>query len=161
MPTLTFHPLDVGRTIRSGSCRRELSLAAKARRTLLRLQQLLLQPLRMQRKMMQITTRSAQGVCGPVRSNAARADRTRASQTSSRTKQKASRERKQEYIAELEAKVRTYEQGDGERASFFQVRTACLNGPGPFSETKHVLQPMPAGTGKALLGGTRRLEERE
>ncbi|KAK9897446.1 hypothetical protein P389DRAFT_57088 [Cystobasidium minutum MCA 4210] len=37
-----------------------------------------------------------------------------------RTKQKASRERKQEYIAELEAKVRTYEQGDGERASFFQ-----------------------------------------
>lgn len=38
-----------------------------------------------------------------------------------RTKQKASRERKQEYIAELEAKVRTYEQGDGERARFFQV----------------------------------------
>ncbi|CAD6576312.1 MAG: hypothetical protein CYPHOPRED_005966 [Cyphobasidiales sp. Tagirdzhanova-0007] len=38
----------------------------------------------------------------------------------SRTKQKASRERKQEYLAELEAKLRTYEQGDGERASFFQ-----------------------------------------
>lgn len=42
-------------------------------------------------------------------------------QAVNRTKQKASRERKQEYIAELEAKVRTYEQGDGERASFFQV----------------------------------------
>lgn len=42
-------------------------------------------------------------------------------QAINRTKQKASRERKQEYIAELEAKVRSYEQGDGERASFFQV----------------------------------------
>lgn len=38
----------------------------------------------------------------------------------SRIKQKASRERKQEYIVELEAKLRAYEQGDGERATFFQ-----------------------------------------
>lgn len=42
-------------------------------------------------------------------------------QSASRTKQKASRERKQEYIAELEAKVRQYEQGDGEKAALFQV----------------------------------------